>query len=152
MSNSYGTLYHTRSKVNWDSRYTGAPCGSTQLPAHTSYVLQLVLRSWVYTRLLKLIRTRRSLNEMRARRVNFWSNKSPLVPQREREKLARIMDFYFFSKHQYKLRRSQRKNHNVSLELYERVEWVSYTLWFHTLNHYVRTNLLFDIFVKFYMS
>ena len=151
MSNSYGTLYHTRSKVNWDSRYTGAPCGSTQLPAHASYAASFE-KPGMYTRLLKLIRTRRSLNEMRARRVNFWSNKSPLVPQREREKLARIMDFYFFSKHQYKLRRSQRKNHNVSLELYERVEWVSYTLWFHTLNHYVRRNLLLNIFVKFNMS
>jgi len=42
-------LYTICSKVNWDSHYTGAPCSSTQLPAHASYVLQLVLRSWVCT-------------------------------------------------------------------------------------------------------
>ena len=28
--------------------------------------------------------------------------------------------------------------HKISLELYETVEWARYTLWFHTLNHYIR--------------
>ena len=76
------------------------------------------------------------------KKVKFYYR--PILIYRTRKKISKA---YFSVYSDYEC-----GNHNVSLELYERVEWVSYTLWFHTPNYYVRRNLLFDIFVKFYMS
>ena len=51
----------------------------------------------------------------------------------EQEKIAKI---YFSVYNDYEC-----GNHKVSPELYWRVKWMSYTLSFHTLNHYIHWNI-----------
>ena len=51
--------------------------------------------------------------------------------------LEKILKIYFTVHSDY-----DGENHKVSLELYERVEWVSYILWFHTLNQDIPLNII----------